>query len=144
MRKRIDLEYIFSSSVTILFSRLSSAPGLAEWFSDDVKHDGNIFTFVWDGIGEEAELVDMKKNSYVRFKWLDADDEEEFFEFSLHVEPLTEEVALIITDFVDADEEGDAIELWNKQVEMLHRTVGGASSSLAPYIGFLIFLLYSW
>ena len=125
MRKRIDLEYIFSSSVTILFSRLSSAPGLAEWFSDDVKHDGNIFTFVWDGIGEEAELVDMKKNSYVRFKWLDADDEEEFFEFSLHVEPLTEEVALIITDFVDADEEGAAIELWNKQVEMLHRTVGG-------------------
>lgn len=125
MRKRIDLEYIFSSSVTILFSRLSSAPGLAEWFSDDVKHDGNIFTFVWDGIGEEAELVDMKKNSYVRFKWLDADDEEEFFEFSLHVEPLTEEVALIITDFVDADEEGDATELWNKQVEMLHRTVGG-------------------
>ena len=125
MRKRIDLEYIFSSSVTILFSRLSSAPGLAEWFSDDVKHDGNIFTFVWDGIGEEAELVDMKKNSYVRFKWLDADDEEEFFEFSLHVEPLTEEVALIITDFVDADEEGDSIELWNKQVEMLHRTVGG-------------------
>ena len=125
MRKRIDLEYIFSSSVTILFSRLSSAPGLAEWFSDDVKHDGNIFTFVWDGIGEEAELVDMKKNSYVRFKWLDADDEEEFFEFSLHVEPLTDEVALIITDFVDADEEGDTIELWNKQVEMLHRTVGG-------------------
>ena len=125
MRKRIDLEYIFSSSVTILFSSLSSAPGLSEWFSDDVKHDGNIFTFVWDGIGEEAELVDMKKNSYVRFKWLDADDEEEFFEFSLHVEPLTEEVALIITDFVDADEEGDAIELWNKQVEMLHRTVGG-------------------
>ena len=125
MRKRIDLEYIFSSSVTILFSRLSSAPGLAEWFSDDVKHDGNIFTFVWDGIGEEAKLVDMKKNSYVRFKWLDADDEEEFFEFSLHVEPLTEEVALIITDFVDTDEEEDAIELWNKQVEMLHRTVGG-------------------
>ena len=31
---------------------------------------------------------------------------------------MTEEVALIITDFVDADEEGDAIELWNKQVEM--------------------------
>ena len=125
MRKRIDLEYIFSSSVTILFSRLSTAPGLAEWCSDDVKHDGNIFTFVWDGIGEEAKLVDMKKNSYVRFKWLDADDEEEFFGFSLHVEPLTEEVALIITDFVDTDEEEDAEELWNKQVEMLHRTVGG-------------------
>lgn len=125
MRKRVDLEYIFSSSVSILFSRLSTAPGLAEWFSDDVKHDGKIFTFVWDGVYEQAELVDMKKNSFVRFKWLDADDEDEFFEFSVHVEPLTEEVALIITDFVDSDEEGDEIELWNKQVEMLHRTVGG-------------------
>jgi len=125
MRKRIDLEYIFSSSVTILFSRLSTAPGLAEWFSDDVKHAGNVFTFVWDGVGERAELVDMKKNSYVRFRWLDADDEQEFFAFSLHVEPLTGEVALIITDFVDAGEEDDAVELWSKQVEMLHRTVGG-------------------
>ncbi|WP_018336071.1 MULTISPECIES: START-like domain-containing protein [Butyricimonas] len=125
MRKRIDLEYIFSSSVSILFSRLSTAPGLAEWFSDDVKHDGNIFTFGWDGVDEQAELVAMKKNSFVRFKWLDADDEDEFLEFSLHVEPLTEEVALIITDFVDSDEEGDEIELWNKQIEMLHRTVGG-------------------
>ena len=56
---------------------------------------------------------------------LDADDEEEFFEFSLHVEPLTEEVALIIMDFVDADVEGDSFVLWNKQVDMLHRTVGG-------------------
>lgn len=125
MRKRIDLEYIFSSSVGILFTRLSTAAGLAEWFSDDVKYEGNIYTFVWDGSGEQAELVDMKKNSHVRFKWLDADEEEEFFEFSLHIHPLTEEVALIITDFVDSDEEADEIELWNKQVEMLHRTVGG-------------------
>lgn len=125
MRKRIDLEYIFSSSVSILFSRLSTAPGLAEWFSDDVKRDGNTLTFGWDGMDERAELVAIKKNSFVRFKWLEADNEDEFLEFSLHVEPLTGEVALIITDFVDSDEEGDEIELWNKQIEMLHRTVGG-------------------
>lgn len=125
MRKRIELEYIFSSSVNILFSRLSSAPGLAEWFSDDVKQNGNIFTFVWDGVAEEAEVVDMKKNTFVRFKWLDAEDGDEYFEFSLHVESLTEEVALIVVDFVDTDEETDSIELWNKQMEMLHRTVGG-------------------
>lgn len=74
---------------------------------------------------ERAELVAIKKNSFVRFKWLEADNEDEFLEFSLHVEPLTGEVALIITDFVDSDEEGDEIELWNKQIEMLHRTVGG-------------------
>ena len=122
-KNRFRVHFLIVGNNIVLPSKFCSRFGGVVFH--DVKHDGNIFTFVWDGIGEEAELVDMKKNSYVRFKWLDADDEEEFFEFSLHVEPLTEEVALIITDFVDADEEGDAIELWNKQVEMLHRTVGG-------------------
>lgn len=80
---------------------------------------------MWDDVGEEADVSGYERKFLRALQVAGADDEEEFFEFSLHVEPLTEEVALIITDFVDADEEGDAIELWNKQVEMLHRTVGG-------------------
>ncbi|MDR1272918.1 MAG: SRPBCC domain-containing protein, partial [Odoribacteraceae bacterium] len=44
MRKKIELEYIFSSSVNVLFSRLGTAMGLSEWFSDDVRHKGNTFT----------------------------------------------------------------------------------------------------
>jgi uncharacterized protein YndB with AHSA1/START domain len=124
MRKKIELEYIFSSSVNVLFSRLSTAAGLSEWFSDDVRHKGSTFTFVWDGVGSRAELVELKKNVSARFRWADADDGREYFEFSLHVEPLTSEVALIITDFVDEEEEDDAVELWNKQIEMLHRTIG--------------------
>ena len=66
----------------------------------------------------------MKKNVFVRFVWEDAEEPDEYLEFSLHVEPLTEEVALIITDFVDNEEEADEVELWNKQIEMLHRTIG--------------------
>jgi uncharacterized protein YndB with AHSA1/START domain len=124
MRKRIELEYIFSSSVNVLFSRLSTAMGLSEWFADDVRHGGDTFTFVWDGVESRARLVDLKKNLSVRFKWEDTGDDEEYFEFSVHVEELTSEVALIIVDFVEEDEEEDAVELWNKQIEMLHRTIG--------------------
>lgn len=124
MRKKIELEYIFSSSVNVLFSRLGTAMGLSEWFSDDVRHKGNTFTFVWDGTESRAELVELKKNISARFKWEEVDDDDEYFEFSLHVEPLTSEVALIITDFVDEEEEEDAVDLWNKQIEMLHRTIG--------------------
>lgn len=124
MRKRIELEYVFSSSVPVLFSRLSTATGLAEWFSDDVKHKGNTFIFAWNGVERTAKLVDIKKNSSVRFKWEDAEDEREYFEFALQIEPLTGEIALIITDFVDSEEEEDDIELWNKQIEMLHCTIG--------------------
>ena len=124
MRKKVELEYRFSSSVKVLFSRLSTAAGLSEWFSDDVKYKGDLFTFVWDGVERQAKLVDMKKNVFVRFVWEDAEEPDEYLEFSLHVEPLTEEVALIITDFVDNEEEADEVELWNKQIEMLHRTIG--------------------
>lgn len=124
MRKKIELEYIFASSVKILFARVSTAHGLSEWFADDVRQSGDIFTFVWNEHEEQAELVSVKKDAAVRFKWLDAEDEEEYFEFSLRQDPMTEDIALFITDFVDAGDEADAVGLWDKQIEMLHRLIG--------------------
>lgn len=55
---------------------------------------------------------------------MDAEDEEEYFEFSLRQDPMTEDIALFITDFVDAGDEADAVGLWDKQIEMLHRLIG--------------------
>ena len=122
MRKRIELEYIFSSSVKVLYSRLST--GLAEWFADDVIQKGNQFIFVWNKTEQSATLVEAKPYSRVRFVWDDAEDEDEYFEFEIHVEPLTGDVALIITDFVDEDEESDSVSVWDKQIESLHRNLG--------------------
>ena len=124
MRRKIELEYIFSSSVKVLFSRLSTPAGLSEWFADDVFQKGDQFVFVWNGTEHDATLLESKVNSYVRFRWNDAEDEEEYFEFNIHVEPLTGDVALIITDFADVDEVADSTELWNKQMDMLHRNLG--------------------
>jgi hypothetical protein len=103
---------------------LSTAAGLSEWFADDVRQNGDTFTFIWDGVASQATLVEQKRNVSVRFAWDDSEEEKEYFGFSIRVEPLTSEVALIITDFTDEDEEQDCIELWNKQIEMLHRTIG--------------------
>lgn len=124
MRRKIELEYIFSSSVKVLFSRLSTPAGLSEWFAEDVFQKGNQFIFVWNGAEHPATLLELKPNSFVRFQWDDADNEDEYFEFSIHVEPLTGDVALIITDFADEDEVADSTELWNKQMDILHRTLG--------------------
>ena len=124
MRRKIELEYIFSSSIPVLFARLSTPAGFADWFADDVKHKGKIFTFVWENTERRAELLSVKKNTSVRFRWEDAEDKQEFFEFALEVEPLTGEVALLITDFVDEEDEEDEIELWDKQIESLHRVIG--------------------
>lgn len=114
MRRKIELEYIFSSSVKVLFSRLSTPAGLSEWFADDVFQKGNQFIFIWNGSEQPATLVELKSNAVVRFRWDDAEEEDEYFEFNIHVEPLTGDVALIITDFADEDEVNDTIELWNK------------------------------
>jgi hypothetical protein len=97
--------------------------GLAEWFADDVKYKDNTFIFMWDGVASRAELVELKRNLSIKFRWENADDDE-YFEFFLRLEPLTSELALIITDFVDEEEEEDTVKLWNKQIEMLHRTIG--------------------
>ena len=91
MRRKIELEYIFSSSVKVLFSRLSTPAGLSEWFADDVFQKGNQFIFIWNGSEQPATPGD---------------------------------VALIITDFADEDEVNDTIELWNKQMDILHRNLG--------------------
>ena len=123
MRRKIELEYIFSSSVKVLYSRISTPAGLSEWFADDVFQNGEKFVFVWGRTEHPATLLEAKPNSRVRFAWDDA-DEEEYFGFDIHVDPLTEDVALIITDFVDEDEESDSVELWDKQMDVLHRNLG--------------------
>lgn len=123
MRKKIELEYIFSSSVKVLFSRLSTPAGLSEWFADDVFQKGDQFVFIWNGTGHTASLLELKVNSLVRFAWDDA-EEGEFFEFRIQVEPLTGDVSLFITDFADEEDVEDAVELWNKQMDILHRNLG--------------------
>ena len=104
MRKKIELEYIFSSSVKVLFSRLSTAAGLSEWFADDVIQKDGKFIFIWNGTEHPAILVDQKNNVFIRFRWEDSENPEEYFQFSIQVHPLTEDVALLITDFTDTED----------------------------------------
>lgn len=124
MRRKLELEYIFSSSVKVLFSRLSTPAGLSEWFAEDVYQKGNQYVFVWNGVEHAATLLESKANSIVRFKWDDAEDEEEYFEFNIQVDSLAGDVALIVTDFTDEEDVADSIDLWNKQMDNLHQNLG--------------------
>jgi len=109
----------------VLFDRLSTPEGLAEWFADDVNVDGEIFTFFWDKIEARARLSYLKENKIARFEWLDfADTETNFFEFRLAVQELTGDTALIVTDHAEEDEIDDAIYLWNNQIARLKKVLG--------------------
>ena len=121
---KYELEYPIHSSINILFDRLSTLSGLSEWFADDVNVDREgVYTFTWEGSEQQATLVSKKKNDHVRFKWLGSD--EEYFEFLIQVDELTNDISLIVTDFADdEDDKEDAIQLWDLQIDNLKKIIG--------------------
>ncbi len=124
MKNKYQLEYTFNSSPRVLYNRLATAGGLAEWFADDVNVKGNTFTFIWEGSEQKAEMVGKKDGKYVKFHWHDEDDEKTYFEFKINIDELTSDVALLVTDFAEDDEKEDAIDLWNTQVSELKHILG--------------------
>lgn len=113
-----------NTSPAILFNRLSTPSGLSEWFSDDVNVEGHLYTFIWKGAQQQAHEVARKENRSIRFRWVDDEDEESYFEFRVEMDELTGDTALIVVDFADEDEVEDAVDLWNRQIEVLKHVLG--------------------
>ncbi len=126
MKEKFELEYTINSSPKILYQRLSTPGGLSEWFADDVNVQDKKYTFLWDGSEQHAEVLMKKENKYIRFMWLNDDNEDGniYFEFRISIDELTGDVALIITDFAEDDEKDDAIDLWNTQIDELKHVIG--------------------
>jgi len=125
MRLRYDLEYTLNCSPKVLFTRLSTPEGLCEWFAEDVTIEGDIFTFLWNKSEMRARLAAMKENKFVRFEWLEDEDEESnYFEFRINIEELSGSLALLITDFAEPEEKEDAVSLWDSQITDLKRLLG--------------------
>jgi hypothetical protein len=122
---KYSLEYPIQSSIKILYARLSTLSGLSEWFANDVNSNREgVYTFTWEGSQQQANLLNKKKDSFVRFQWLDSSDEE-YFEFLIQIDELTNDVSLIITDFADDEsDKEDATQLWDVQIDKLKSTIG--------------------
>ena len=127
MKEKYELEFILNSSPRILEKMFSSPDGLGEWFADDVTVKNDIYTFNWDGSSEQARLINTNKSqSRIRFKWL-ADEEDgidSYFEIGYTIDPITNEVALNISDFALSEDKESAILIWNQQVADLKRILG--------------------
>jgi uncharacterized protein YndB with AHSA1/START domain len=122
---KYTLEFPINSSVSILYKRLSSASGLAEWFADDVIVKEKIFTFFWEGSEQEAKLLKLKTDHFIRFKWEENDTKEDYFEFLIQVDEMTSDVSLIITDFAtDKQDQEEQTSLWSKQISLLKMAIG--------------------
>lgn len=119
---KIQLEYPMNCSPKVLYNRLSTASGLAEWFADDVRVKGNLFTFIWEGSEQQAEKALQREDQFVRYNWLD--EEDGFFEFRITKDDLTGDVSLIVIDSTDEDEQEEAKGLWDSQISDLKHVLG--------------------
>ena len=125
-KTKFELEYIINTSPIILFNCLTTASGLSEWFCDDVNLKDDKFTFFWDGSEETAILKNIKKGESVKFKWEDDDDNDSFFEMTIRIDDLTKEVALIVTDFFEDEDEQEELKLlWDNNIHKLKQAIGG-------------------
>lgn len=124
-RVKFSLEFIFRASPSILYQFFTTPSRLIRWFCDEVDIQDNTFTFVWEGSEEVAELVEDVEDELIRFKWEDADDENEYLEFKIEKSPVTGETILLVTDFCDDDEIDDQKQLWATQLDALKKETGG-------------------
>ncbi|GHT34701.1 hypothetical protein FACS189414_0880 [Bacteroidia bacterium] len=123
MKEKYHIEYVLDTvSRRSLWNHITTPPGLSSWFANEVIINSNRYVFKWDKEEQEAELMQMKPETSVRYRW--AEDEEAYFEFMIHTIELTGSIALEITDFAEPDEKQESIELWDTQVDVLKRTLG--------------------
>jgi uncharacterized protein YndB with AHSA1/START domain len=124
-KEKVVLEYLFKSPPNILYSFINTQSGLADWFCDNTEIDEDIYTFFWGDSQEEARLLEKSKE-HMRWIWLYDEDEdaELYFEFRIVPDNMTNEVALVITDFCEEDEIEEFRMLWDKQLEKLKLKLG--------------------
>ncbi|MBK8806883.1 MAG: SRPBCC domain-containing protein [Bacteroidales bacterium] len=124
---RFQLEYSMNTSAKILYNRLSTPAGLAEWFSDDVNvvDNNSVYVFIWEGSEQRARVTSKKDLKHIRFHWIDEeDDENAYFEFKINIDDLTSDLALMISDAAEPDEIEDSKSLWDTQITNLRSVLG--------------------
>lgn len=124
-KEKFVIEYELKSvSPALLWPYIASKNGLADWFADDVQSSDKTFTFFWNKMPQQAHQTAMRTGFYIRFHWLDDEEEKSYFEMRITTSELTGATMLTITDFAYPDEMADSRDLWDHQIETLRRKLG--------------------
>jgi uncharacterized protein YndB with AHSA1/START domain len=125
-KSKIELEFnLKTPSLNAVWIAVGTPAGMAEWFADNVVAETSIlYSFVWDGYEQKANVIALKPFNYIRLQWEEDKGTDAFFEMRLSINELTNDMVLNVTDFTPEGEEEDAILVWNKQIEIMMRKNG--------------------
>ena len=129
-KRKFSSEYEINASKKMLYPYLNTASGLAQWFADDVNvNEDHIFTFIWDNETNKAKMVAHRTNSYVKFEFLDdnnnKDKDSSYIEFRLEENELTQSVFIKVIEYSDMEDQEEQQEIWENLFYNLKETVGG-------------------
>ena len=126
-KTKVQYEFPMHCKSEILYAYLASAEGLSEGFADEVVEKGDDFFFSWNsGPAEKATLIRYKPESFVRFRWEEDEGTKNFFEMSIVIDDITEDLSLNITDFCEPGDEDENQLYWENLLENLKIKLGAS------------------
>lgn len=127
-KTQFELEFVIQASPQLLYQYMHTPSGLSEWFADNVNARTEKYSFFWDDSEEDALLIRKKANEFVRFRWLNGEDDQDdfYFEIRIVVDEITKDVSIVVTDFADEDEVEEAKMLWESQIGDLKQVLGSS------------------
>ncbi len=118
-----------SKSASIIWSLMSTPEGLSKWLADEVKRDGDTFTFTWGNPWSHHEtrtaaVIDKKENKYIRMRWSEDEYRDTYFELRMEKSDITDDYMLVITDYAPDGDTDTLEDIWDANMETLHRSTG--------------------
>jgi len=129
-KQRIEIsKSLRSTSPNIIWQLIGTPEGLARWIADEVTVEDDTMTFTWGNTWErheikQAVITQREKLSNIRFRWTSEEDDEAYVELRMEKSALTNEYMLHITDYAYAEDIDGLRDIWDDNMEKLHRTSG--------------------
>ena len=124
------MEYsLHSKSANVIWNLLSTAEGLEIWIADKVDRDGDKLVLTWGEVWKVSEtwtatIVAEQKMQRLRWKWVDDEDEDAFVELAMVKSDITNDFTLLITDHAYDEDIDDLKDIWDRNLNRLHRKTG--------------------
>lgn len=118
-----------SKSANIIWSLMSTPEGLAKWLADDVKRDGDTLTFTWGNTcghheTRTADVLETKDNEYIRLRWSEDEFRDTYLELRMEKSDITGDYIMVITDYAPDGDTDTLRDIWDANMETLHRSTG--------------------
>ena len=129
-KEKLYIEHeLKSNSPAIIWQLISTAAGLARWIADEVEMDDHTVKLAWGNPlmhydSRRLEILERVKQSHLRMRWVDEDDEDAFLEIRMEKSDLTGDYTLLITDYALPEDLDLLRDIWDDNLQRLHHSSG--------------------